>query len=606
MITNIKSFLQNLPNLPGVYQMLDAAGAVIYIGKARNLKKRVASYFSARSQDIKTQALVKNIVDIEITVTRTENEALILECNLIKKFKPHYNVLFRDDKSYPYIYIGKNHDFPRIDFYRGNKKKDGYYFGPYPSTVAVRETIQLIQKIFKLRTCTDIFFKSRERPCLLYQIHRCTAPCVGHINQENYSESMHLAILFLQGKNEAVVNVLSNKMEAASTQKLYELAGEYRDQIASLREIQQRQYMSGHGGDVDVVGCAYHAGVACIQLLSIRHGRILGSRAYFPSLPQETSIEEIVTSFILQHYLQEHDQDIPREIISPCDLQDIDWLENALSERAKNKVEIAVNVRTEKKKWLETAELSAKQAVATRLVSKTNMADRFNELKIALSLKETPSRLECFDISHTMGEETVASCVVFNREGPLKSDYRRFNISGITPGDDVAAMKQALTRRYKRAQSDISKMPNILFVDGGKGQLNVALLVLEELGIHEGILLVGIAKGEGRKPGLETLIIPGHEPLHLPIDSQALHLIQHIRDEAHRFAITGHRQRRDKKRSTSVLESIPGIGAKRRRDLLKYFGGLQAINHASLEDIAKVPGISRALAEKIYEILHSA
>jgi len=600
---DLKAFLQNLPSLPGVYQMLGKDKDILYVGKARNLKKRVSSYFSSKQKDIKTSALLKHVVDVDITVTRTENEALLLESNLIKKHQPHYNVLFRDDKSYPYILITTEHKFPRIDFYRGNRKRSGDFFGPYPSAMAVRETIQLIQKIFRLRTCTDHFFNSRMRPCLLYQIERCTGPCVGHITQEEYAQNTELAMLFLQGKNDLVISALTEKMDAASKNKDYEQAALYRDQILNLRAIQQKQYVSAHQGNVDVIGFASNAGIACIQLLVIREGRVLGSRAFFPSFPNETTKEEIITSFITQHYLTSAENDIPKEMIIDAELTELHWLESVLAEESGHKVEISHTVRGDRNKWLEIANNSAKQSIASQMLNKTNMEERFNALKEALKLAETPARLECFDISHTMGEETVASCVVFDRNGPLKSDYRRFNISGITPGDDIAAMKQALTRRYKRAQTETTKLPDILFIDGGKAQLHIAEHVLEELGIHL-IMLVGIAKGEGRKPGLETLIIPGKDPLHLPPDSHALHLIQHIRDEAHRFAITAHRLRRDKKRKQSILETIPGVGAKRRRELLRYFGGIQAINHASLDDIAKVPGISRELAQRIFDALH--
>lgn len=603
---NIKLFLQSLPNFPGVYQMLGEKGNVLYVGKARNLKKRLSSYFSSTPKDIKTHALLQHIKDIDITVTRSENEALLLECNLIKKHKPHYNVLFRDDKSYPYILITQNHPFPRIDFYRGNKKTNDLYFGPYPSAFAVRETIQIIQKLFHIRTCTDSFFKTRARPCLLYQIDRCTGPCVKLISEEQYNENIQLAILFLQGKNQIIIDELRKKMENASKQLNYELAGVYRDQISNLREIQDRQYASTITGEVDVIGYASNSGLACIQLLIIRHGRILGSRAYFPSIPAESSTEEIISSFIVQHYLGKTEQDIPKEIILDIELPDAHWIESALSEQSKHKVELSSRVRNERKKWLETAMTSAKQSIASQMMSKSNIQERLMALKSALHLGEAPSRMECFDISHTMGEETVASCVVFDRNGPLKSDYRRFNISGITPGDDIAAMKQVLSRRYKRAQSEPEKIPDIIFIDGGKPQLNAAINTIKELGMHEGVLIVGIAKGITRKPGYETLIFSDKAPMHLPPDSHALHLIQHIRDEAHRFAITGHRQRRDKKRHTSILESIPGVGAKRRRELLRYFGGIQAINHASLDEIAKVPGISRSLAERIFEALHNA
>lgn len=603
-MNDIKSFLKNLPNLPGVYQMLGKSGEILYVGKAINLKKRVSSYFSGKQQDLKTAALLRHVENIDITITRSENEALLLESNLIKKQKPHYNILFRDDKSYPYIVITQDHPFPRIDIFRGTKKPGDLYFGPYPSAMAVRETINLIEKLFRLRTCSNAFFKSRSRPCLQYQIGRCTAPCTDYISKENYQDHVNLAILFLRGKSEELLNILKQHMEAASKAKNFELAAEYRDQIVKLRHIQERQYVTTEEGNADVLGFAENSRIACIQLLSIREGRILGSRGYFPSLPSGSTAEEIISSFITQHYLGEQEREIPREIIFAHDVPESDWLASALSEKAGYKVTLSSHVRSERKKWLETATQSAAQAVATQLLNKANLEERFVALKEALHLEEIPSRLECFDISHTMGEETVASCVVFDRNGPLKSDYRRFNISGITGGDDIAAMKQALSRRYKRAQAEPAKLPDILFIDGGKAQLHAAEYVFEDYGI-QGVLLVGIAKGVERKPGLETLIFSKKPPMHLPPDSHALHLIQQIRDEAHRFAITGHRLRRDKKRHTSTLESIPGIGAKRRRELLRYFGGIQALNHASLEEIAKVPGISESLAKRIYDELHS-
>lgn len=599
---DVKSFLKNLPNLPGVYQMLGEQGEILYIGKALNLKKRVTSYFVGKPLDLKTQALVKHIHQIEITVTRTQNEALLLESNLIKKNKPHYNVLFRDDKSYPYIVITGD-TYPRIDFFRGAKKSSDYYFGPYPSAASVRETINLIEKIFKLRTCSNSFFSSRTRPCLQYQIERCTAPCTNYISKEAYQESVNLAKLFLEGKSQEVLEALSKQMEEASKEQNYESAAQLRDQILKLRQFQECQYITTKHGNADVIGFALNSGVACIQLLSIREGRMLGSRAYFPELPKNASDQEIISSFVTQYYLGAGEKEIPAEIILPFSLIDSEWFANTLTEIAKHKVSLAWNVRSERKKWLETATLTAKQAIATKVMNKTNMLEKFTALKDALELNAIPSRLECFDISHTMGEETVASCVVFDRNGPLKADYRRFNISDITPGDDIAAMKQALSRRYKRIELDASKVPDVLFIDGGKAQLNAACLVFENFGI-QGVTLVGVAKGVERKPGYETLVFPNKASINLSPDSHALHLIQQIRDEAHRFAITAHRNRRDKKRHTSTLETIPGIGAKRRRELLRYFGGIQAINHASLDEIAKVPGISLSLAKRIYEALH--
>ncbi len=602
---NSKDFLSNITSQPGVYQMLDEKGVIVYIGKARNLKKRLTSYFSKTAKDIKTQTMLKHVKNIDITVTHTENEALLLECNLIKKHKPHYNVLFRDDKSYPYILITDDKPYPRIDFYRGNKKRGGKFFGPFPHATAVRETINLIEKLFQLRNCTNSFFAARTRPCMQHQIDRCTGPCVGLISPEEYQEHVRHAILFLEGKNDQVIVELTKKMEKAANTLNFEMAAEIRDQITKLREIQARQYVSSEHGEVDVIGLAVAAGIVCIQLLVIRGGRILGSRAYFPNAPVRATSEEILTSFLTQHYLRSgHHTEIPKEIILDVHLPDQDLLANVFSEQAQHKVIFSSGVRGERKKWLEIATNSAKESVTSQLLNKANSRERFDALQKILQLPHPPQFIECFDISHSMGEATVGSCVVFNKEGPVKSNYRRFNITDITPGDDIAAMRQALTRRYKKLQSDDARLPDVLLIDGGIPQLNAAKSVLAELEIHS-IFLVGVAKGVTRKPGFETLHFIEKNPLHLPSDSLALHLIQQIRDEAHRFAITGHRLRRDKKRVTSSLELIPGVGAKRRRELLRYFGGIQAINRASLEEIAKVPGISQALAQRIFRALHN-
>ena len=601
---NIKAFLNSVTNQPGVYQMLDESGAILYIGKARNLKKRLSSYFSAQSKDVKTHAMLKHVKNIDITVTNTENEALLLECNLIKKHKPHYNVLFRDDKSYPYILITDDYPFPRIEFYRGNKERGGMFFGPFPHATAVREAIHLIEKLFKLRNCTEHYFSGRSRPCMQYQIGRCTGPCAGLISPEEYQEHVRHAALFLSGKNDQVINELTTKMEKAAQALQFELAAQIRDQITQLRAIQARQYVSAEHGDVDVIGLATAAGIACVQLFVIRGGRILGSRAYFPNAPKASSTEEILTSFITQHYLSANLNDIPKEIILPIKLKEENWLANVLHEKARHKVILSSNVRGERKKWLEMSTHSAEQSVSNKLLNKANTRERFDAFQQALELPHPPRLIECFDISHNRGEATVGSCVVFNKEGPVKSHYRRFNITGVTPGDDIAAMKQALTRHYKRLQSEVESLPDVLLIDGGIPQLNAAKAVLADLNIRS-IFLIGVAKGVTRKPGFETLHFVDGNTVHLPSDSLALHLIQQIRDEAHRFAITGHRMQRDKKRVTSSLELIPGVGAKRRRELLRYFGGIQAINRASLEEIAKVPGISQALAQRIFTALHT-
>jgi len=601
---NIKNFLANLSHHPGVYQMLGEKGEVLYVGKAKDLKKRVSSYFSSKAKDPKTLSLVEQIKDIDFTVTNNENEAVLLECNLIKKHRPRYNVLLRDDKSYPYIFIS-HHPYPRIDIYRGARKKNGRYFGPYPSSMAVRETISLLQKIFLIRTCRDSYFNARTRPCLLYQIGRCSGPCVELVSNENYTHNVDLAILFLEGKSNQVIEDLQAKMETAATELNYELASLYRDQITRLRQIQDRQYVNVDAGNADVIGFASQAGIFCLQLLSIRGGQVLGSRSYFPQVPAYANTNEIISAFLTQHYLNDssHIESIPRLIILEAEVPERALIENVLGEQAKHKVEVIQPVRGEKKKWLTMATLSAKQALSAHVFNKTNIQERGVALQHALGMEKTPQRIECFDISHSMGEATVASCVVFDQNGPMKSDYRRFNISGITPGDDIAAMHQVLLRRLKRVQKDHAKLPDVILIDGGPTQLAAAKKVISELNIQD-ILLVGVSKGPDRKPGYESLHIGTNPALHLPPDSLALHFIQQIRDEAHRFAITGHRQRRDKTRRQSTLELIPGIGAKRRRDLLRYFGGIQGIAHASLDELLKVPGISRSLAERIFAALH--
>lgn len=601
---NLKSFLANLSNKPGVYQMLGSKGEVLYVGKAKNLKKRISSYFSGRAQDPKTLSLVKHIDDVVITVTGSENEAVLLECNLIKTHKPYYNVLLRDDKSYPYIFIS-SHKFPRIDVFRGTRKKNGQYFGPYPSSLAVRETINLLQKIFKLRTCRDSYYNARTRPCLLYQIERCSGPCVGLISSDDYAQNVKMAEYFLRGKSDEVIESLQSQMEDASAVTDYERAAELRDQIARLRKIQEKQYVNMMSGEADAIGLAVHAGVVCLQLLSVRNGQVLASRTYYPKVPADSADDEILEAFIAQHYVSAaaYKENVPRQILVSGDIPDTDVLASALSEQAGHKVEILRPVRGDRKKWLDMAAVSAKESLAAQLLSKANMQERISALRVALGLRKMPERIECFDISHSMGEATVASCVVFDRDGPVKSAYRRYNITGITPGDDVAAMHQVMLRRFKGTQKNNSVLPDIILVDGGKAQLAAASKALGQCNIIN-VLMVGVSKGPDRKPGFEVLHFVDRSPVHLPASSIALHLIQQVRDEAHRFAITGHRLRRGKARTQSVLETIPGIGAKKRRELLRFFGGIQGISCASLDELMKVPGISKSLAERIFATLH--
>ena len=595
-----KAFLKTLSSRPGVYRMLNATGEVIYVGKARDLRKRVSSYFSRSITTPKTRALVSQIANIEVTVTHTENEALILENNLIKELKPRYNVLLRDDKSYPYIFLSAD-EFPRLAYHRGPKRERGRYFGPYPSSGAVRDTLNLLQKLFQVRQCEDTFYSNRSRPCLQYQIKRCTAPCVHYLTKDEYAEDVRHAALFLEGKDTQVIDELVRQMEEASAKLEFERAAHYRDQIASLRRIQERQYVSGAGGDLDVIVSAYEKGIGCVQVFFIRGGHQLGNKSFFPGHTQDTDAAEILAAFLPQYYLGKQ---VPAEILVNQPLEDQQLLEEVLGEQAGHKVAISHNLRGDRARWVQMAVTNVEDSLRRHLASKSGMRQRYEALQDALGLDTMPQRLECFDISHTMGEATVASCVVFNDEGPLKSDYRRFNIEGITPGDDYAAMNQALTRRYTRLKEGEGKLPDILFIDGGKGQLAEAQKVLEELQVSD-VVLVGVAKGPERKAGLETLFLYGHDlPIILPPDSPALHLIQQIRDEAHRFAITGHRQRRAKARGKSPLEGIPGVGPKRRRDLLKQFGGWQEVARAGVDDLLKVKGISRDLAQKIYDALH--
>ena len=584
--------------------MLDDKGRVLYVGKARNLKKRVASYFR-KALDTKTQSLMQHTEKVEITITASENEALLLESNLIKKLKPRFNVLLRDDKSYPYLYLSAHKDFPRLDLYRGAKTGKGKYFGPYPSVCAVRETLTIVQKLFKLRQCSEPFFKNRTRPCLQYFIKRCTAPCVNYVSKENYQTQADHAVMFLQGKNNVIIEDLADKMEEYSLSKDYEQAAIYRDQIANIRRLQAEQHVEVGRGEVDVISVMTKSGVACVQVLFIRAGRLIGNKSFFPKIPSFYSNEDVLSAFLPQFYLSPHrDRSIPRRIIVNVKLKEKSWISNSLSEELKVKINISERVRGHSRKWQQMAMVNAKHALMTYLTGKDHFYQSLEALQKTLQLPNLPQRLECFDISHTMGKETVASCVVFTTQGPVNQEYRRFNIKDITPGDDYAAIRQALTRRYKRLKSGEAPLPDILIIDGAKGQLKQAETVLEELQVS-GLVLLAIAKGPSRKPGLETIYISSKTAaLNLSPDSVALHVIQRIRDEAHRFAVTGHREKRAKSMLASPLEDVPGVGAKRRRELLRHFGGLQEVKKASIKDIARVPGISQKLAEQIFNRLH--
>ena len=599
-------FLKSLTSRPGVYQMLGEEGAVLYVGKAKNLRKRVGSYFRKTGLAPKTHALVKRIVNVEVTVTETELEALLLEQNLIKEYKPPYNILLRDDKSYPYIFLSSNDEFPRLSFHRGAKRRKGTYFGPFPGVQAVRDSMSFLQKTFRVRQCQDSFFKNRSRPCLQYQIKRCNAPCVGLIEKEEYQRDVRHTQMFLSGENPSLMVELEEAMDKASTELAFEDAATYRDQIAAMRQVQAQQVIESGNGNIDVLGFAMEGSDACMHVLYIRHGRILGSRSFYPRSPLALTGSELLSEFIPQHYLKTNlASEIPKEIAIGASLEEQTVLEQALQTAAGRKVVINDVSRGTRRKWIELATRTAEQNLTSKLAAASNIYQRYVKLQSTLGLEALPERLECFDISHSSGEATVASCVVFNHEGPLKSDYRRFNIENITPGDDYAAMEQALRRRYKRLQDGEGSLPDILFIDGGKGQLRIADDVLNDLGVV-GVTLVGIAKGSSRKPGLETLLLTtdkGEREI-LPEPSGLL-LIQQIRDEAHRFAITGHRQRRDKKRHTSRLEGIAGVGPKRRRELLRFFGGVAAVEKASVADLMRVPSINRKVAETIYSTLHN-
>lgn len=601
-----KAFLSTVTSQPGVYRMYDATGTVIYVGKAKDLKKRLASYFRQQVSSRKTETLVKNIAQIDVTVTHTETEALLLEHNYIKLYQPRYNVLLRDDKSYPLIFLSAD-THPRLAVHRGAKHAKGEYFGPFPNSYAVRETLALLQKLFPIRQCENSVYRNRSRPCLQYQIGRCLGPCVaGLVSEEEYRQQVDYVRLFLSGKDQQVLHQLIARMEAASKLLNFEEAARIRDQIQAVRRVTERQFVSGDSDDLDVIGVAFDAGMACLHVLFIRQGKVLGSRSYFPKVPGGTDMSEVVQTFVGQFYLQgSQARTLPGEILLDFSLPEKDLLAESLSELAGRKIQIQSKPRGDRARYLKLARTNAATALTTKLSQQSTIHQRLAELAKVMNLTEI-NRMECFDISHTMGEQTVASCVVFDGNGPVRAEYRRYNISGITPGDDYAAMTQVLKRRYGKALEE-KKIPDVIFIDGGKGQLGMAIDVFKSLNVtwdKNKPLLIGIAKGADRKAGLETLFfVPEGEGISLPPDSPALHVIQHIRDDSHNHAITGHRQRRAKVRNTSALELIEGVGPKRRQVLLKYMGGLQPLLNASVEEIAKVPGISQALAEKIYNAL---
>ncbi len=603
MTFDSRQFLAHLTQAPGIYRMLDERGDTLYVGKAKRLKARLSSYFRG-TLNAKTQAMVGRIADVQVTVTRSEIEALLLEQTLIKELRPPYNILLRDDKSYPFVFVTDRHPYPALEYKRARRRhEDGRYLGPYPSSGAVRESLSLMQKIFRIRNCEDSVFAHRTRPCLQYQIQRCSAPCVGYISEADYRRDLEHAVMCLEGRSEQVTSELTEAMETASRDLAFEDAARLRDQVQHLRQLQQRQFVDTEGGDADIFAVAEREDSLCISVLAVRQGRLLGARHHKPGNSLGLAAGDLLAEFISQYYLGQG-REIPREVITSLPLADADILESALAARAERRVRLAYSVRGHRHQWLELARTNAEQQLAGQLASQAQLTHRFDALRDALALSQAPQRLECFDISHSHGEATVASCVVFDQNGPRKSDYRRFNIEGVAAGDDYAAMRQALSRRFRRLAEGEGVTPDILLVDGGKGQLNQARDVLSELGL-EHVLLLGVAKGTTRRAGLETLFVETVDrTLDLDGASPALHLIQHVRDEAHRFAITGHRNRRDKTRRSSTLEDIEGIGPKRRRELLRFFGGLQGVKQASREELARVPGISATLADTIHRSLH--
>lgn len=591
---HIEKILAHMTQLPGVYKMLGKEGELLYVGKAKNLKNRVSSYFVKTIEHPKTQALVARIYNIETLVTRSETEALLLEQNLIKQHRPPYNIMLRDDKSYVYIFVSSDKPYPRLASGRGKGKHQiGKFFGPYPSAYSARDTLLVLQKLFNVRQCENSYFSQRKRPCLQYQIKRCSAPCVGLISPEDYKEDVNNSIRFLQGDTKELNQELIAKMEQAAAELEFEKAVFYRDRLSLLREVQAQQAVFKVKGEADILAIAYQAGVTCVQIMYVRNGRMLGGKSYFPDMLGD-DLGQMLSDFMANFYFQVADE-VPNELIVNIALPDRKELEEALAQQFGKKVQIKSSVRETRAEWLELAEMNVQHAIKGQLSNHLELNERFHQLEKMIG--RPVDRIECFDISHTMGEAPIASCVVFDQGGARKRDYRQFAIQDITGGDDYAAMRQALTRRYKKAI-----LPDLLLIDGGKGQLHMAMEVMQELGLDA--FMVGVSKGEGRKPGLETLHFTDGTKIQLPEDNKALHLIQQVRDEAHRFAITKHRAKRDKRRSTSVLEAIPGLGPKRRRDLLTHFGGIQGVLKASEKELTLVPGFGEMMARTIYKILH--
>jgi len=595
------ALLRTVTERPGVYRMYNSEDEIIYVGKAGNLKNRLSSYFQKTLEHPKTRVLVAQIHTVQTTVTASAREALILEHNLIKEHRPRYNVLLRDDKSYPYVFIATKQDYPRISYQRGARKMAGKYIGPYPNASGVKKSLRLVQKLFNVRQCEDSYFRNRSRPCLQYQIKRCSAPCVGYITPEQYQQDVDLSIRILEGKNTEVIDDLAAQMDTAAEALDFETAAKLRDQIRNLKIVNDQSHAMRDQDNADYVAAATKGGQSCVQVFFVRNGINLGNKAFYPATPPESTSADMLNGFIPQFYLE---HDVPREIITTEPVEEYELLQEVLGARASHAVSITHKVRGERARLQGLAQTNADIALDVRLSSRSGMAARLDSLRRLLEMEDLPQRMECFDISHTMGEATVASCVVFNAEGAQKAEYRRFNIEDITGGDDYAAMQQALTRRYTRALKENRTLPDVLFIDGGKGQIGVALQVMSDLQITD-VEVVGVAKGPERRPGEETLLICSQErEVQLSNNSPGLLLIQQIRDEAHRYAIAGHRGRRAKVRQKSVLEEVRGLGPKRRKSLLTHFGGIQALGEAGIEDIAAVPGISEPLAEAVYELLH--